>query len=241
MTTAVAMPFASVRDLPVLLRGDTDGLKPWLEERGGRRIAWCLVLIVLGAGCYGASIGWWRSPWQALYTAVKFPLILLLTAGGNALINAMLAPLLGLNLTFRQSLQAVLMSFTLLAVILAAFSPLVLFMVWNVPPWQSSFTQSTMAFTWIKISQVGLIAFAGVAANVRLTRLLESLSGSRAVARRVVLAWLGINLLLGAQLTWILRPFFGSPHFDVEFLRANALEGNFFETVFHSAKYILQH
>ena len=65
-----------------------------------------------GAGLYGAAMGCWRDPMQALYTAIKFPLIILLTAAGNAMLNAMLAPLLGLNISFRQSFLAILMSFT---------------------------------------------------------------------------------------------------------------------------------
>ena len=48
-------------------------------------------VIVAGAGAYGAAMGWWRDPSQALFVAVKFPLIILLTAAGNALLNAMLA------------------------------------------------------------------------------------------------------------------------------------------------------
>ena len=36
------------------------------------------------------------------------------------------------------------------------------------------------------------------------------------------------------QLVWILRPFIGLPNLPVEFLRPNAFQGNFFETVFHS-------
>jgi hypothetical protein len=35
--------------------------------------------------------------------------------------------------------------------------------------------------------------------------------------------------LRGMQLTWILRPFFGSPDFPVQFLRPDALKGNFIE------------
>ena len=79
-------------------------------------------VIVLGAGCYGAAMGWWRAPQQALFTAVKFPLILLLTAIGNALINGMLAPLLGLDIPFRRSFAAVVMSFAVASAILGAFA-----------------------------------------------------------------------------------------------------------------------
>jgi predicted membrane-bound spermidine synthase len=78
---------------------------------------------------------------------------------------------------------------------------------------------------------VGVIAFAGVAANLRLVQLLRRLSGNAAVARRVLAAWLVGNLFLGSQLSWILRPFIGAPGLPVEFLRSTAFKGNFYETV----------
>ena len=80
-----------------------------------------LGVIVLGAGSYGAAMGWWRAPEQALFVAIKFPLIILLVTAGNALINGMLAPLLGLNLRFRESVSAIVMSFTVAVVCAAAY------------------------------------------------------------------------------------------------------------------------
>jgi hypothetical protein len=49
-------------------------------------------------------MGAWRDAWQALYTGIKLSLVILLTTHGHTLLNGLLAPLLGLNLTFRQSL-----------------------------------------------------------------------------------------------------------------------------------------
>src|SRR5213083_2570398 len=92
-----------LRQVGILLRGELDELCSWLDHWSVRRLIFCLVVIFAGAGCYGAAMGFWRAPLQALYVAIKFPLIILLTTGGNALLNAMLAPLLGLNIGFRQS------------------------------------------------------------------------------------------------------------------------------------------
>src|ERR1035438_6044219 len=121
-------------DIGVLLRGEPDALLAWTERRDARRFALHVAVIVAGAGLYGAAMGWWHDPQQALYVAIKFPLIILLATLGNALINGMLAPLLGLNIPFRQSFSAIVMSFTIAAAILGAFSPLIAFMVWNAPP-----------------------------------------------------------------------------------------------------------
>jgi hypothetical protein len=226
-------------EISVLLRGESESIAAWTEHLSARRFALHVVVIIVGAGLYGAAMGWWRDPQQALFTAIKFPLIILLTTLGNALLNAMLAPLLGLNIPLRQSCSAILMSFTVTAVILGAFSPLMAFMVWNAPP-MSPEVISGATYSFIKLAHVAVIAFAGTTGNARLFQLLMQLGGNRPVARRVLFAWLAVNLFLGSQLSWILRPFIGSPSLPVEFFRAAALHGNFYENVFHSLLQILQ-
>ncbi len=216
------------------LRGELPLLRAWSDGWEVSRIVLCTAVVCLGAGLYGAAMGCWRSPLSALYVAIKFPLIILLTVIGNTLLNAMLAPLLGLNITLRQSFLAILISFTIVSAILGAFSPLVAFMVWNAPPMTAQWQQVVGTYSFIQVAHVVIIAFAGVVGNVRLVQLLRELSGNAAAARRVLFAWLAGNLFLGSQLTWILRPFIGSPALPVEFLRPNAFHGNFYETVFNS-------
>jgi hypothetical protein len=150
----------------------------------------------------------------------------------------MLAPLLGLNISFRQSLLAILMSFTIAAIILGGFSPIIAFMVWNVPPLEAHTSATNIIYSFIMIVLVAVIAFAGVSANVRLLQLLESLS-TVAIGRRIVFAWLTVNLFFGAQLSWILRPFIGSPALPVEFVRATAFKGTFYEALFDSFKTVI--
>ena len=162
-------------EIATLLRGDVETISAWSGRWNARRFALHVAVILLGAGCYGAAMGWWRDPQQALFTAVKFPLIILLTTAGNALINAMLAPLLGLNIPFRQSFSAILMSFTSAATILGAFSPVVAFMVWNAPP-MSPQAVSGPAYSLIKLTHVAVIAFAGTTGNARLFQLLARLA-----------------------------------------------------------------
>lgn len=205
------------------------GLKGWLADWQARRPALCCAMIVLGAGAYGGATGVWRSDLQACYAAIKLPLILLLTTAGNALLNGMLAPLLGVNLSFRQSLTAILMSFAIAAAVLGAFSPLLLFVVWNLPALESGAEMSRTTHSFILVLQTAIIAFAGIAANLRLHQALVAWCGRRDAARRVLLGWLAGNLLLGSQLSWMLRPFVGTPWLPVDFLRADALNGNFFE------------
>ena len=126
------------------------------------------------------------------------------------------------------------MSFAIAAAILGAFSPLMAFMDLERAADVADRPSPAATYSFIKLANVAVIALAGTTGNVRLFQLLARLGGSRAVARRVLFAWLAGNLFLGSQLSWILRPFIGSPDLPVEFFRATALHGNFYENVFHS-------
>ena len=228
----------NLRQMPVLLRGEAEAINAWLQHWDMRRVWLYVAVILAGAGSYGAAVGFWRGPLQAFYTAAKLPLILLLTAIGNALLNGMLAPLLGLNISFRQSFLAILMSFTIAAAVLGSFSPLVFFAVWNTPSMAARADISLTSHSAILLLQASIIAFAGIAANLRLIQLLRRLSGSLSVARRILFAWLAGNLLLGSQLSWNFRPFVGSPGLPIQFFRDDALNGNFFEAMFHAMRHL---
>jgi hypothetical protein len=176
---------------------------------------------------------------QAVYAAIKLPLVILLTTFGNALLNGMLASLLGMNIGFRQSLQLILMSFVIASAILGSFSPVVVFMIWNLPPVSTGAETVGAAYQFMQLALAGIIAFAGIMANWRLFPILHERVKSRAVAGRVLLSWLAGNLFLGSQICWMLRPFVGKPDMPVEFLGPGLHQGNFFETIFDNVRELL--
>ncbi|GDY22173.1 hypothetical protein LBMAG56_35200 [Verrucomicrobiota bacterium] len=75
----------SFAEVPVLLRGETAAVAPWTEAPAPARVALWLAVTIGGSAAFGAAMGWWRAPEQALYTATKLPLVLLFTALGNTL------------------------------------------------------------------------------------------------------------------------------------------------------------
>ena len=229
----------NLAELPTLLRGETESASAWVAQPDARRLACWLAIIVVGSALYGAAMGWWRAPLQAAYTAAKFPLVIVLTTLGNALLNGMLAPLLGVNLGFRQSLLAVWMSFVIAASILGALAPVLLFVVWNTPPFDAGPDSSVPAYRFMQLAVVAGIAGAGVVANVRLLPLLRRHASGERAARRVLFAWLAGNLFLGSQICWMLRPFIGRPMDAVTFLGPDPFEGNFFETVFEAVRVLV--
>lgn len=231
-----ARPF----DLGALLRGDAEVIAGWITRWTARLMVRQMVVIAVGAGAFGAAMGSWRAPEQAVWSAVKLPFVLLATAAGNALINGMLAPLLGMNLRLRESFVAVLTSFALAAAMLGAFSPVMFFLVCNLPPPTPGAGLATAARSVMLLTLVGGIAFAGVAANVRLLQLLRRIGGT-ASAWRTLWSWLAVNLLLGSQLSWIARPFIGKAGEPVTLVEEHALRGNFFEEVGRAARDLWLH
>lgn len=220
-----------------LFSGDPDDLQRFLIAPDNRVTILCTLTAFLGAGVYGFTVGLWRAPLQAVYTGAKFPLLIGLTCAGNALLNGILAQLLGSGLSFRQTWLAILMSFAVTGLILGALAPVSLFVLYNTPPLESGATLLGHSITLL--THVAFIAGAGVMANRRLFGLLKRVSPTESVARRVLFGWLLGNLLLGSQLAWVLRPFIGSPGLKIEFLRPDPFRGNFYGAVWHALRHLL--
>jgi hypothetical protein len=224
--TAAATPIA-------IVRGEASSCLLWLEPRyfvGKSMLA--VAIIFVGCGLYGAAIGSWRDPWMGLYVGIKFPLLICLTLLANGLINGMLAAVVGSGLSFLQSIQCQIMSFMIFALILGSLSPIAFGFAWNSPEGQKAHDQQVLVHTLV-------IAWAGIIANYKLFRMLHAKTGSRSIAYRTLFCWLAGNLFVGAQLAYILRPFFGTPGMAVELYRADALSGNFYVKIFETINRIL--
>ncbi len=194
----------------------------------------CVAISAFCGACYGFSVGIWRAPTQGFYVAIKIPVLIILTGIGNAMINGMLAQVFGSKMSLKESFSAVMMSFTVASIILASISPLVLFAVLNCPSVSSA--GESLSHNALIVLNVMAIAFAGTVSNLHLYRLVLHLTKSCRQSRQIIFSWLAVNLLLGSQLSWIMRPFIGAPTGEVEFMRENAMSGSFFEAVFHSMK-----
>ena len=223
------------------LRADAPALRDWTLNRQSRLVSLCVGSIIVGAGLYGAAMGCWRQPMQAVYSGIKLPLVMLLTTVGNGLLNGMLAPLLGLNISFRQSVLLVLVSFAITSLLLAAFSPVALFIVWNTPPLSAATSLSSPEYGFMQLMLALFIACAGIVGNVRLLPLLRQWTNTPGIARNVLLAWLAGNLFLGSQVSWVLRPFIWDPVGRIQFIGREYLRGSFYETVFEAARRLAFH
>jgi hypothetical protein len=233
------VPDLSADSADLFLRADAHLLHKWVVRQRARLIWFCVGSIIFGSGIYGATVGIWREPLQALYTAIKLPLVILLTTIGNGLLNGMLAPLLGLQVSIRQAFVLVLISFALASLILAGFSPVALFLVWNTPQLDAMTKLSSPEYGFLQLTLAGFIAAAGIIGNVRLLPLLQRWTSSHAIARRVLFVWLATNLFLGSQIAWVLRPFIWDPAGKTRFIGTEYFRGSFYETVFEATRRLI--
>ncbi len=220
------------RQLAALCRGDAAPLENWFGAASRRGLLLCLLAIASCAGLYGYTLGLWRAPQMALYVAIKLPLLIVALLLINSLINGMFGGLLGAGVGFRNSLVLGASAFAATSLILGAMAPITFFMVANAPPPDSP-GAPRWHVTYLDIN-TALIAYAGCVGNFKAYRLLRALAPDGAAATRTYLAWLAINLFVGAQLSYILRPFFGNPKKPVEFLRPDAFNGSFYEVLIDS-------
>ena len=175
---------------------------------------------------------------MGVFVAVKMPLLIALTLSFNALLNGMLGVLLGGRLGLRGSLHALLSAFAISGLILGSLAPVTMFLAMSLPP--PGAPGAGVAHSMYVLAHTALIALAGLVGVLRLRRLLDRHAASRAGARATLAAWIAGNAFLGAQFSWILRPFFGSPNLDVAFLRPNPMQGSFHEAIWAMASCTLQ-
>jgi len=225
-----------IGDLSKLLRGAPDDLRAWIMNPSTRNIRICVITIILGFGSYGLTVGLWRAPLMGIFVAFKMPTLIFITLACNGLLNGMLALLLGSGLSFRQSIIAQLVSFAIAAMVLGALAPVTFFMAFNAPSPEAA--NAANAHSNFLVAHTLLIAIAGIIANLHLARLLLAVTPDARTAATTLFAWIAGNAFVGAQLSWIMRPFFGTPSIEVALFRQQPFNGTFYETVWRSLQLI---
>jgi hypothetical protein len=199
---------------------------------GFRRAA--VVWIVIGCAAYGYTLGMGRGALMGFYVAIKLPLLIFLTLSINAILNGILAQVLGSGLSFRQTWAAILRSFALFALIVGSLSPVAAYFTMNAV----GHGDAGKAHAMLLLVHVVVMASAGIVANLQLLNGLRLLLPA-GIALQVLFAWLLGNLFVGAQFSYLLRPFFGQPKLEIEFLRPDAFTGNFYSAVWNMSRNFL--
>jgi hypothetical protein len=191
-----------------------------------------LAAVIVGSALFGFAFGIWRSPEQALCSALKMPVMIVVLVGISSLINIMLAHVLGSTLSAAQTTTCVLLSLAVTSLMLAALAPVMLFFAFQCPaPGQAG---ALLSYRCLLAGNTCVVAFAGIAGNVRLHRLLCRMTTGPAMASRVLLSWILVTGLAGCELSWVFSPFLALPDHPVPFLNPDAFRSNFFEYLWHT-------
>jgi hypothetical protein len=202
-----------------LLRGQHAGWQ--ISRRALGEMA--LILVLAGFG-YGAVMGTFGGMagerlLQMIYSALKVPLLLVVTFALSLPSFFVLNTLLGLREDFRRVLSALVAAQAVLTVVLLALAPFTAF-------WYACSADYTHAQLFNGI----MFAAASFAAQWTLRRNYQPLIARRPRHRTLQRVWLVIYIFVGIQMAWVLRPFVGSPAMPVQFFREEAW-GNAYEVV----------
>ena len=224
-----------MKSLPFILLRDRDAF--W-ERMRTNDLRWqdllsLIAFVVLACALYGTVLAGWRSPQLSLYVAIKLPVLFLGTTAIVAVLNWMTASLLGSGLSFKSTIFAVFASMAIGCWILLSLVPVALFFLLSGVPHAGTHDELRYAHNAILMTHIVILAVAGVTGNAALMQGLRRLVRPRCPATGLFLAWLVAFGFVGCQLSWILRPFVGSPFYPVAFLRPDCLDRNFYEFVFN--------
>lgn len=175
-----------------------------------------MALVTLGGAFYGFVMGAFGGfsddgPLQMTYSAVKVPLLIVVTAALALPSFFVLNSLLGLRSDFAEVLRALAVTQTAVAVILACLAP-----------YTALWYASTRNYQEATLFNAAMFAIASLAAQWVLRRRYGPLIARNARHRIMLRVWLGMYAFVGIQMGWVLRPFIGQPGRPVTFFREDA-------------------
>jgi hypothetical protein len=189
---------------------------PAFDRRRPISVVWLLACIVCCGGAYGAVMGTFggftgQHPLQPIYSAIKVPILIVLSFGLCLPFFFIINTLLGLREAFGEALAALLKAQAVVTLALAALAPYTA--VWYC---------STSKYEPALLFNACIFAIASFAGQSVLRRLYRPLIARSARHRAMLKLWLILYAFVGIQMGWILRPFVGDPRVPVHFFREGA-------------------
>ena len=194
-------------------------LRPDLQRRGGGLqvgIPHVIAAVVLWGLLYGAVMGTsggiaGERLLQPLYSAIKVPLLLLITFLLGLPSFFVLNTLLGVRNDFAAALRALMLTQAALTLILASLAPFT-------AVWYLSFENHNAAILFNGL----MFATASLSSQLVLRRLYQPLIKRNPRHRLLLRLWLTMYVFVGIQMAWVLRPFVGHPDLPTRFLREDS-------------------
>ena len=191
-----------------------------------------VLIVVLSTAAYGAVLAAWRSPLMAAYVAAKLPVVFVATTLVVSAFCWAAGLLCRAGLRYREVLGAVFSAMAVAGSILLALSPVVLYFVFSGAPNAGTREEMRFAHATMMMVHILVLACAGATGNLVLCRALRRRVPPACRLAPMVALWIASFAVVGCQLGWIMRPLVGSPNIAVEFLRSDALDSNFLESLF---------
>lgn len=211
----MASPVGLFRLADDLLRGEATAIRP---DRGARESSTAIlaIMIVAFGMSYGGVMGAFGGlggdrPLQLVYSAVKVPILIMLTFALSVPSFYVINTLLGLRGDFPRVIRALLATQAGLTVILTSLAPFTAF-------WYASGTDYHPAILF----NGAMFAVASLGAQRILRRDYAPLIRKDERHRWMLRAWLLIYIFVGIQMGWVLRPFIGDPARPVQFFREDS-------------------
>jgi hypothetical protein len=194
-------------------------------------IGWLLVASALCLAVFGFVMGLAHSPWQALSSAIKMPILFI--GAGFLCLPALyfFALVMGSQLHMAQITAAVIAGVAVMAVLLLGLSPVLLI-----------FVLTSRSYGFFQLLAVACVALSGCIGFVYLWRgmVWVTLFGERAragVQQMLMSIWLALYVFVGSQMAWRLSPFVGDPETPFVFLQPS--RGNLYVDVMHALERIV--
>ena len=186
----------------------------------GRKTRNMLLGTVIFFAVYGAVLGISNSLLQALSSAIKLPILYLITLAICLPTLYFFNLLFGSRLTLAQTFALIMTAIAVTAVLTLSFAPIALFFWLTAPSYQ-----------FYKLLNVGILTVTGVAGLSFLWQGMRHVQKGEGLGVRSLILWIWIFIygFVGTQMAWTLRPFFGAPGLPFEVLRD--LGGNFYMNV----------
>jgi hypothetical protein len=177
-------------------------------------------------GCFGIGEGPSRL-WQIVYSAVKVPLLLLVTFLISLPSFFVLNTLLGVREEFGEVFRGLVASQATITIVLASLAPLTLLFYLSFDDYDAAI-----------LFNAAMFALASFAAQRALRRHYRALMARSARHARLLIVWLVLFAFVGIQMGWVLRPFIGNPRRPVQFFRAGAWGNAYVEVVRVAARFV---
>lgn len=220
-----------------------------------------LLTSTLACAAYGAAMGISHSWIQAIASAIKLPLLFLLTLAICLPAFYLYNLFFGGRLSARQALALVLCAITITSVFTLSFAPITVFFLISAPGYHFFLLLNVailaltgtlgLQFLVGGVNYINTLAVDEPVLAAEPDRVEQSGASEEAVSPRLLPArpprpvnvellriWLVLYAFVGAQLGWTLRPFFGSHHMPFQLFRS--IESNFYQSVIDTLIYLLR-